>query len=66
MSPARTATLEELVGHPLEAGKEYRLSLPSEVQRALKEGYILLERFSGSNGEPFVLLWCKPSIDATN
>ena len=60
MSPARIATLEELVGHPLEVGKDYRLSLPSEVHAALKAGYILLETFRGPEGEPFVLLWRSP------
>lgn len=64
--PLRLATLEELVGHPLIPGNEYRISLPSEVHRALKEGYILLENFPGPDDEPFVLLWRTPEIEETN
>jgi hypothetical protein len=56
MAPARLATLEELVGHPLEAGKDYRITLPSEVQSALQAGYTLLETFEGPGGVSIVLL----------
>jgi len=64
--PARLATLEELVGHPLEAGKDYCLTLPSEVQSVLKSGYLMMETFTGTNGEPFVLMWRKPQFSEVN
>jgi hypothetical protein len=61
LTDARTATLEDLVGHPIDPDREYRISLPSEVHAALKAGYILQESFDGPDGEPFILLWRYPS-----
>ena len=63
---ARLSSLEELVGHKLDPHRNYRLTLPSEVHNAIKEGWVLLETFSGPNEEPFVLTWRELPVSENN